>query len=164
MEPEINALEDSDGARAQLLSLYEEAGLSPHDGVQMDEKFDEVICHFSSDPEQGINDALDEWESMDEVVDLGGEEQYCCCSKKIRQPYYVQNRENGNILVIGKECVKKFDGDQDESDNEDDGFIASSDEEDIIEANSGMRLSVDSDEDDKGITYTIVDSKDKEDQ
>jgi hypothetical protein len=42
------------------------------------------------------------------MLSLLSSEWHCCCSQKIEHCYYYQNVINGNILLIGSWCIKKF--------------------------------------------------------
>lgn len=121
IRPVIDVRNNEANARTQLLNLYRQWGHSVHDRVNMPEKFDDAIVYFSSDPAQGINAALDEYQLEGPFEQIPGHEHHCCCSQDIQKRFYAVNRINRNCLMIGSVCIDKFDGEDDVY--EEDGFV-----------------------------------------
>ncbi|CAH6419792.1 Hypothetical protein HVR_LOCUS872 [uncultured virus] len=66
-------------------------------------RFMAVMIAFSES--LNVEDAFGEWE-MSEIKSNTNTD--CICSHWIEQNLFVRNINNGNILVIGNECIKKF--------------------------------------------------------
>jgi hypothetical protein len=130
---QIDARINEEDSRVKLMALYQLNGLSRYDRVQMPEKFDLSILYFSSDPSQGIENALDEYDviSSEWNNDITGYlriKHNCCCSQTIERIFYARNRINGNILPIGSECINKFSDKPNQYDTSD-GFVISHSEQ-----------------------------------
>lgn len=63
-----------------------------------------------SNEKRNISVALQEWEYLGDMYDPGfdGEQCQICGHPDIRYQFEIVNKSNGNILLIGSECVKKF--------------------------------------------------------
>jgi len=51
-----------------------------------------------------------DWKLVESIEN--GEQQYCCCSHEITKNYIVKNVKNGNEMVLGSECIKRFKNNQ----------------------------------------------------
>lgn len=69
----------------------------------MPERFTAVILAYSHSKIYNI--AIGEWSVITSNVNNIGQ---CICSHKIQINNLVKNKINGNILVIGSECINKF--------------------------------------------------------
>jgi len=123
-ESEINALMREEQYEQLLEELYIQEGISTKHQGSMPLKFMTAIMRYSTlrltpskCQEEELNDkyqqAILEYSllksttsGIDNEEDLN--EHYCCCSHPIHELYYVINKYNGNILLIGNDCINKF--------------------------------------------------------
>lgn len=111
--PNINMLRQPEQGQALIEHLYGRKSLSLVKQSHMKEKFQLVIIFFSSygnssmDLDEAFNRAIEEYR-MFIKLEPDGREHYCSCSHPINQLYYIINNTNGNILVVGSECIKKL--------------------------------------------------------
>jgi hypothetical protein len=70
----------------------------------MPERFTAVIMAYSQSKDYEY--AINEWS----VINVNSSEytEQCICSHKIEINNYVRNNINGNVLIIGSECINKF--------------------------------------------------------
>lgn len=83
--------------------------LSQYYGQNMPEKFDIVIRLFSSDVDNSINDAIDEYDLDDYWYDNPADNvrRFCICTQELTRFHtFVTHKTNGNVLMIGKCCAK----------------------------------------------------------
>jgi hypothetical protein len=73
----------------------------------MNINFIDVLRHFSESQDDKY---LEEWDLYftGEAITDTDRNKFCICSHDIEQCYYVKNRNNGNILRIGSDCIQKF--------------------------------------------------------
>lgn len=69
------------------------------------QRFKAVICSKSTNDD--YESAILEWDMIKEE-DYYFHESHCICSHDIEDNYFIKNKNNGKILVIGSECIKKF--------------------------------------------------------
>lgn len=71
-------------------------------GNSMSERFIAVIAYYS----ELINDAIEEWDlyNKESKITINN----CICSQNIEYNYFIKNKYNNNILVIGSSCISKF--------------------------------------------------------
>lgn len=55
------------------------------------------------------NDPIPEWKVLTEFECEGDGSNYCICSTPILYQYCIENRYNKNRLIIGSECIKRWD-------------------------------------------------------
>ena len=65
----------------------------------------EIIRHSNAD---NYFDACHEWDEVCIDVADDDEECYCICSHPIKQLITIRNRENGNDVVVGSDCIRKI--------------------------------------------------------
>ena len=65
----------------------------------------EIIKHSNAD---NYYDACHEWDEVAVDVADDDEECYCICSHPIKQLITIHNRENGNDVVVGSDCIRKI--------------------------------------------------------
>ena len=65
----------------------------------------EIIRHSNAD---NYFDACHEWDELAIDVADDDEECYCICSHPIKQLITIRNRENGNDVVVGSDCIRKI--------------------------------------------------------
>ena len=51
---------------------------------------------------------LNQWKMLSSAGGSNGERCHCCCSQHIENLNFYENVLNGNVLMIGSDCVKKF--------------------------------------------------------
>lgn len=67
----------------------------------------ELIKHSKA---ENYYDACHEWDYMDFDIADDDEECYCICSHPIKQLITIHNRENGNKVIVGSDCILKIAG------------------------------------------------------
>jgi len=67
----------------------------------------EIIKHSNAD---NYFDACHEWDEVCIDIADDDEECYCICSHPIKQLITIHNRENGNEVVVGSDCIRKIPG------------------------------------------------------
>lgn len=83
------------------------------------ERFMAVVLWFSTDKilirsvplnqiDQVFRSKLVEWKLLAITSDDDNTEHHCCCGQDSKEFYYMENRHNGNILMIGNECLVHF--------------------------------------------------------
>lgn len=65
----------------------------------------EIIKHSNAN---NYFDACHEWDEVAIDVADDDEECYCICSHRIKQLITIRNRENGNDVVVGSDCIRKI--------------------------------------------------------
>ena len=65
----------------------------------------EIIKHSNAD---NYYDACHEWDEVCIDVADDDEDCYCICSHPIKQLITIHNRENGNDVVVGSDCIRKI--------------------------------------------------------
>ena len=65
----------------------------------------EIIRHSNAD---NYFDACHEWDEVCIDVADDDEDCYCICSHPIKQLITIRNRENGNDVVVGSDCIRKI--------------------------------------------------------
>jgi len=64
--------------------------------------FMQTLLMYSNSKEKNI--ALKEWEYMSSFI----ENNYCICGIAIKENCLIRNKYNGNELIVGNVCIKKF--------------------------------------------------------
>lgn len=57
---------------------------------------------------EALRECANEWRRIKYVSEDVNYETYCACTKPIHQIFYIFNIRNGNILMIGSDCIEKF--------------------------------------------------------
>ncbi len=65
----------------------------------------EIIEHSNAD---NYFEACHEWDEIAIDIAEDDEECYCICSHPIKQLITIHNRENGNDVVVGSDCIRKI--------------------------------------------------------
>jgi hypothetical protein len=62
--------------------------------------------------QNSLTKAISEWEYRGDTYDLGSPHETCqlCNHPDIRYQFEIVNKNNGNELLVGSECIKKFSG------------------------------------------------------
>ena len=86
-------------------NVYQQTGIS-----QKPDRFQVILRVYSTDMNQSIVQGLPQWHIIHTrfTGNFGEHPSHCICSQVIERLYFVQNSLNGNILLIGHECIKKF--------------------------------------------------------
>ena len=73
-------------------------------GGKKEQRFTSMMVEFSSKKDE---DYINEWDVVNNTWDIPHQDQ-CICSQEIQNNYFIRNRVNGTVLVIGSECINKF--------------------------------------------------------
>ena len=114
---DIDMLHRGDQGQNLIDDLYLQLNVS-----NKTQRFQAIVCHYSnpgytwqqlqhmSEEQQKaiINAKLQEWFILEETrADHYGTYK-CCCSQHLDILFYVKNRHNDNVLLIGSVCIDKF--------------------------------------------------------
>lgn len=114
---EINMMNHNGLGQLSLETMYTEKNVK-----EKPDKFRASILQYSS-PSIDINKlrnapdidfqdilvfCLNQWEMLYNAGGSEGERCRCCCSQNIEKLNFYKNAHNGNVLMIGSDCVKKF--------------------------------------------------------
>lgn len=115
----INMLNNGDVDQYVIQDLYEQYHVSTQP-----ERFRIILLHFSENQQNTDISELQEsqkekkleelfyqyitqWNIYISTKNMGNYTTNCCCSHVIHRLYYIYNRFNGNILLVGSICIKK---------------------------------------------------------
>lgn len=104
----IDMLRHPQSGQPALEEIYNQTGVS-----KKQERFQIIIQCYSTDQSLPLDQCLSEWYIIHARKTSQSEnfKPRCCCSQDIERLYFVQNSLNGNILLVGGECIKKFGSD-----------------------------------------------------
>ena len=105
---QIDCLFREEQSQALLNGVY-----TAYDLKTMPSKLGVSIIYFSSlrdipDSEDKFERAIQEYHVFSVDLDHEEKKHFCICSHPITDSYYIINQYNGNILLIGQDCIKKF--------------------------------------------------------
>ena len=105
---EIDMLREPDLGQSAIDSIYQQTSV-----LQKPERFGIVIQFYSTNRTLPPDDCLKEWIIL--YTRFSGHFAHstprCFCSQSISRLFFIQNKYNGNILLIGADCIKKFGSD-----------------------------------------------------
>lgn len=75
--------------------------------VGYENKFENTLSYYSNDK----NNYKNEWVPFAYKINNFNKIKCICSKDNLKRIYYIQNLYNGNILIVGSDCIKKFCGD-----------------------------------------------------
>jgi hypothetical protein len=111
----INMSEDYEITNQVLKAIWEELKINIVEEGETQRKnivFKKMLRYFSIDKKNYKNASL-EWDVRTDLTQEYVEDDIiycqCICTHIIHELHFIENKHNGNILMVGRDCVKKID-------------------------------------------------------
>jgi len=99
----INQYKDKNVYQNIIKNLYDEFRV-----ISKPDRFNSIIRHFSKNKD--LENPISEWVIIGCEYTNNTQNKYtskCICSQSIKNEFFIQNIYNGNILVVGSDCINK---------------------------------------------------------